>query len=670
MWVYDEVQLMGAGLATTAQLHAFRDSLGAFGNPRSLWMSATLDRDWLRTVDLDPISLGSPLQLSERDKADSSTYSAYKPLCRATSAMGDIKAVAEEVLAAHQANSRTLVIVNTVARAIDILKHLSKQKPQVKLVLIHSRFRPPERIRKIEQLLAEPGPAGTLIVSTQVVEAGVDISVRTLFTELAPWASLVQRFGRCNRRGEYGDDNHAAVFWLDLPDTDQQQEELGRPYDLDELRKARELLSRCNDGVGSQALNAIEVKLVFKRGHVLRRKDLVDLFDTTPDLGGNDIDIDRYVRDTDASDVRVFWREFGDGSPARDEPLPARDELCPVRIGQFRQFLTKLSKLGIKVYRRNFLDRVWEAVAEGNIYSGQSYMLPTIVGGYDEDLGWTGDVAKKKEQAVPSLKPPTPASSVGIDGDYEDDLAAQINAWQTLSEHSDDLRAEMQVILHAVGLSERLGIALLTAARWHDLGKRHYVFQDAIKLEHDRHGLRPEPFRDRRDLAKAPGPNKKTGDRGWWKRYERKHFRHELASALAVLQESHGQIPDELRDLIAYLVAAHHGKVRLSIRSMPDELRPHDEDGKPQPDRLFARGVWDGDVLPESNLGGGVILPAIKLSLEPMQLGLSDDGQPSWAERMLGLRDDPQLGPFRLAHLEALLRAADMRVSKHAAEKT
>src|SRR6266542_878034 len=59
----------------------------------------------------------------------------------------------------------------------------------------------------------------------------------------------------------------------------------------------------------------------------------------------------------------------------------------------------------------------------------------------------------------------------------------------------------------------------------------------------------------------------------------------------------------------------------------------------------------------------------MKLSLEPMELGLCEKapfaGQPSWTERMLRLRD--KLGPFRLAYLEAVLRAADMRASTSAA---
>lgn len=64
--------------------------------------------------------------------------------------------------------------------------------------------------------------------------------------------------------------------------------------------------------------------------------------------------------------------------------------------------------------------------------------------------------------------------------------------------------------------------------------------------------------------------------------------------------------------------------------------------------------------------------PAATLSLGPMELGLCERppfaGQPSWAERMIRLRDTP--GPFRLAYLEAILRAADWRASKSAERRT
>jgi hypothetical protein len=106
------------------------------------------------------------------------------------------------------------------------------------------------------------------------------------------------------------------------------------------------------------------------------------------------------------------------------------------------------------------------------------------------------------------------------------------------------------------------------------------------------------------------------------------------------------------RDLIAYLIAAHHGKVRLSIRSLPDEK------GDPKDvERLFVRGVWHGDQLPAVP---GINSYPITLDLRFMQMGEREYGQ-SWLARMIALRD--RLGPFRLAWLECLLRAADARAS-------
>jgi len=52
-----------------------------------------------------------------------------------------------------------------------------------------------------------------------------------------------------------------------------------------------------------------------------------------------------------------------------------------------------------------------------------------------------------------------------------------------------------------------------------------------------------------------------------------------------------------------------------------------------------------------------------------MKLGRSPHGSSSWAERMLHLRDHADFGPLKLAYLETLLRAADMRASKKVDQK-
>jgi len=55
-----------------------------------------------------------------------------------------------------------------------------------------------------------------LAVTTQVIEAGVDVSVDTLYRELAPVDSIVQAAGRCNRNGER---NTGEVIIFSTPDT-------------------------------------------------------------------------------------------------------------------------------------------------------------------------------------------------------------------------------------------------------------------------------------------------------------------------------------------------------------------------------------------------------------------------------------------------------------------
>ena len=117
-------------------------------------------------------------------------------------------------------------------------------------------------------------------------------------------------------------------------------------------------------------------------------------------------------------------------------------------------------------------------------------------------------------------------------------------------------------------------------------------------------------------------------------------------------------------DLTAYLIAAHHGKVRMNLRSLPVERRPaaHDRAGE----RRFARGVWEGDRLPTVDLGAGTIWPGGTLSLSIMELGEDARSGASWTERSRGLLS--RWGPFRLAMLEAVLRIADWRASAIEAE--
>lgn len=675
LWVLDEVQLMGPGLATSAQLGAFREPkkpyFGVFGNCPTLWMSATLQKEWLKTVDFTPAAI-EPFQLSEKDRTQEFLKKRLEAVKR-LAALPEVRVpmrdypikLAQSVKNVHRPSTATLIVVNTVQRAKEIYKALTetpdgqpsgstarrqakdkKQEPSLlpELVLIHSRFRLPER-RVLNQRIMFPIPGGgRIIVATQVVEAGVDISARVLFTELAPWASLVQRFGRCNRYGEHPD---ARVFWIDIPQESNAPLNPAAPYELVDLQPARERLTALEGkSVASAKLGAIRVDGRYPSHHVIRRRDLVDLFDTTPDLSGNDVDVSRFMRADEERDVYLFWRDPADwaGHAFPDNRIrPRRDELCPAPIQEVRGWL----KIG---WCWDHLDGRWVTVRPTDLRPGMVLLLPSDAGGYSWDPATASGAGWDRE--FKGAIPPVPASERTSDAKGEEamghDPYTSSGAWRLLRDHSDDVVRETEALLARLSdfnVPEWVSEAIILAARWHDAGKSHQVFQGTLRSSNP---ANPPPGEDG-VWAKSPGKSH---------RHARPHFRHELASALALLQNP-GATPEvsaQARDLAAYLVASHHGKVRLSIRSFPGEIVPHGG-GR------YALGVWEGDRLPAADLGAGVQLPATVLDLSLMELGLGNDGGPSWIERMLALRDLDDLGPFRLAFLEALIRAADARAS-------
>ncbi|MEA1964248.1 MAG: CRISPR-associated helicase Cas3' [Candidatus Aerophobetes bacterium] len=109
-------------------------------------------------------------------------------------------------------NRKTLIILNQVKRAQEIYKEIKKRlelKENREIVLLHSRFTRKDRKEHEETSLRmllhkKDGkiiiPEGTgVVISTQVLEAGIDFSAELLLTELSPADSLVQRAGRCAR---------------------------------------------------------------------------------------------------------------------------------------------------------------------------------------------------------------------------------------------------------------------------------------------------------------------------------------------------------------------------------------------------------------------------------------------------------------------------------------
>lgn len=94
---------------------------------------------------------------------------------------------------------KILVVANTVKKSQTWYKLLSAIFPNV--MLIHSRFKRKQR-QELEKNIYTYNESNLpcIVVSTQVIEVSLDISFDTMITECAPIDSLIQRFGRINRK--------------------------------------------------------------------------------------------------------------------------------------------------------------------------------------------------------------------------------------------------------------------------------------------------------------------------------------------------------------------------------------------------------------------------------------------------------------------------------------
>lgn len=139
------------------------------------------------------------------------------------------------------------------AFARTVARRSSAERPA--LVYLSTRLRPCDRqflLGVVDELIDLGVPL--LVVSTQVVEAGVDLSFDRVVRDFAPLDSIVQAAGRCNRSFERAPDTGRVVVWrlgpLDEDGTVPGEAVYARrdgDTDLDLLSKTREAL----DGVAT-----------------------------------------------------------------------------------------------------------------------------------------------------------------------------------------------------------------------------------------------------------------------------------------------------------------------------------------------------------------------------------------------------------------------------------
>jgi CRISPR-associated endonuclease/helicase Cas3 len=145
---------------------------------------------------------------------------------------------ADEVKQAFGQADRILVVCNTVDRAVALYQEVvgEAQTQGYACNLLHSRFLPNHRKQKEEWVVQHFGKNASpdvkaLLIATQVIEVGLDVSADLLLTELAPVDALIQRAGRVAR---WGGEGKVWVYYV----------EKSAPYGQEPTAKTREILER------------------------------------------------------------------------------------------------------------------------------------------------------------------------------------------------------------------------------------------------------------------------------------------------------------------------------------------------------------------------------------------------------------------------------------------
>jgi CRISPR-associated endonuclease/helicase Cas3 len=124
----------------------------------------------------------------------------------------DLDSLKDSILSESQS---TLVILNTIDDTKELFRKLQEELGTDELLLLNTHFTPLHR--KLKIYLAKRRLRQNkriVVVSTQLIEAGVDIDFPVLYRDFATIASIVQSAGRCNRNGKLDSLGRVKLFKL------------------------------------------------------------------------------------------------------------------------------------------------------------------------------------------------------------------------------------------------------------------------------------------------------------------------------------------------------------------------------------------------------------------------------------------------------------------------
>lgn len=195
--------------------------------------------------------------------------------------------------------NQVLVICNTINKAIEVYMKL-QEKGCENINLLHSRFILEDRNEKEEQIkeFSKNKKESGIWITTQIVEASLDIDFDYLYTEMSTLDSIFQRFGRCYRNREYTKQKPNIFVYT--------KEATGVKYIYDEEihTKSIELLEPYNEKVIEEREKIKLVDQLYSR-EMLEGTKFLENFENGMNLLNNIVDYD-----TDKKEAQKLLRNI------------------------------------------------------------------------------------------------------------------------------------------------------------------------------------------------------------------------------------------------------------------------------------------------------------------------------------------------------------------------
>lgn len=187
--------------------------------------------------------------------------------------------------------NKVLVITNTINKAMEVYSELKRNR-ETNVHLLHSRFILKDRNQKEEEIkkFSKEKSENGIWITTQIVEASLDIDFDYLYTEISTLDSLFQRLGRCYRSREYTKDLPNVFIYTE------DASGIGYVYDKEINKKSIDLLTEYDNCILEEETKIALVDKLYSK-EMLDGTEFYEKFVQGMEVLNNIIDYDTNKKD-------------------------------------------------------------------------------------------------------------------------------------------------------------------------------------------------------------------------------------------------------------------------------------------------------------------------------------------------------------------------------------